>query len=128
VNEYFARQLGQKPSVLPGRPLRLRPTAVPHDGQKRFSSATSATVITAERASAIGAAGTVVMPAPRRAWATRRAPAVRLVRVEPVRLVPIGVDPRRCDPVLVLAAPPAAADAADAAALGEPAAMPHTLQ
>src|SRR5688572_17238235 len=115
VNENLVRHFGQNPSARPGWPSRLRPTGAPQAGQKRFSSATSATAITASRGSPTGDDGTVVTPAPSRADRTRRMP-VRLVRCEPGRLardsasraVPMGRLASRCDPVLVLMPPPVA--------------------
>ena len=72
------RHFGQKPSVRPGWPSRLRPTAAPQLAQNRLSSATSGSAMMTERGSGTGADGTEVMPAPRR-W--------DWVRVEPRRRV-----------------------------------------
>jgi hypothetical protein len=130
VNENGVRHFGQKPCVRPGLPSRLRPTGDPHEGQKRFDSGTSATVITAERGSATGVDGTDVMPAPSRPALARREPGVRFVREELGSDEPIGRLASRCEFVFVLTAPVADGDAAADASTccGAPTGAPQMLQ
>src|SRR6478672_6881079 len=91
VNEYGARHFGQKPSVRPGFPSRDRPTGEPHDEQNRFSSGTDGFSSTAERGSATGAAGTLVIPAPRCCTRLVAVTNRRVGRLRPARAEPIGV-------------------------------------
>ena len=91
ANEYGVRHFGQKPSVRPAAPSRARPTGAAHAEQNRFSSGTEGSVSTIDRGSAIGVAGTLVIPAPR-CWTRELAVTRRRVgRLRPARAEPIGV-------------------------------------
>src|SRR5262245_24659400 len=76
--------LGQKPSMRPGRPSRVRPTASPHLAQKRRSSGSTGSGSTRPAGSATSAGSIETSPAPRR-WVPL--PAVLEVPGPCVRLV-----------------------------------------
>src|SRR5689334_21923737 len=88
----------------------LRPIALPHLEQVRLSSGTSGCGLIALLASTVGAGGSVVRPAPRRAARTRWEP-VRVRRVEDVpddwaSREPIAADCTRLAEVATDASPP----------------------
>ena len=64
LKEYRVRQLGQNPSVRPGRPSRDRPTGWPQLPQNRRFSGTWGLASTAVAGSSAGTGGTATRPAP----------------------------------------------------------------
>src|SRR5580698_7142677 len=110
TNEYALPSFGQNPSVLPGRPLLLRPTGPPHWPQKRCDSGTSATAMSAAAGSRSGTCGTATRLAPSRPRATVRVGSLAPPMLSPAVLLSLAVPP--CADV-----PPAAAGLAGAGAL-----------
>jgi hypothetical protein len=81
------RHLGQKPSVRPGRPSRLRPAGSPQLPQKRCDSGTFGSFSTALAGSRSGTGGTSTRLAPSRprpAERLRECPVLRPARPAPV--------------------------------------------
>src|SRR5215470_6864975 len=87
-NENGVPSLGQKPSMRPARPSRLRPTGSPHFAQNRRSSGNVGSSRTSSVGSGTTAGAIATSPAPRR-WDAP--PEVRVVPVL-VRLVPGPLD------------------------------------
>jgi len=112
--------------VRPGLPSLDLPTGDPHLAQNRLSSDTSGLAMITERGSGTGAAGTDVMPAPRRCVLVRVEPRRRVGRVPCARAEPIGALDSR-EELLVRVLPERDAGtlaASDGALAGEP----QTLQ
>ena len=85
MNEKGVPSFGQKPSVRPGRPSRLRPTGSLQWAQNRLSSGICGSASTIDAGSGTVAAGIVTRPAP-------SLPAAMEVLVVPVGRVPVGAE------------------------------------